>query len=130
MNLENNSLENHPEWIPTEEQRAAGITETDLMRENPPPEEEPQTLEECRPVDEYGSKIPIDEWTVNDLGCFPDSMKDWLIKKLLGHHNGEESPGVRLLREMEPSQIAQNPRVANAKMGEIAEKMGITPMRT
>ena len=103
---------------------------TEWMRLNPPPPEESNDPEEYWPVDEYGSKIPIDEWTVNDLGCFPDSMKDWLIKKLLGHYNGEESPGVRLLREMEPSQIAQNPRVANARMGEIAEKMGITPMRT
>lgn len=127
MNLENNSLENHPEWIPTEEQRAAGITETDLMREYPPPEEEPETLEECWPVDEYGLKIPIDEWTVEDLGLFPDSLKDKLIAEMLKFYKGEEVPGVKLLREMDPSQIAYDWREASARLREILRQTEQSP---
>jgi len=124
MNLENNSLENHPEWIPTEEQRAAGITETDLMRENPPPEEEPQTLEECWPVDEYGLKIPMNEWGVSELGTFPDSLSDLLRREL---RKNNLPAAARLLEEMEPTQIAQWPREANARLGEILRQTEQSP---
>jgi len=124
MNLENNSLENHPEWIPTEEQRAAGITETDLMRENPPPEEEPQTLEECWPVDEYGLKIPMNEWGVSELGTFPDSLSDLLRREL---RKNNLPAAAWLLEEMEPTQIAQWPREANARLGEILRQTEQSP---
>ncbi len=124
MDLENNSLENHPEWIPTEEQRAAGITETDLMRENPPPEEEPQTLEECWPVDEYGLKIPMNEWGVSELGTFPDSLSDLLRREL---RKNNLPAAARLLEEMEPTQIAQWPREANARLGEILRQTEQSP---
>ena len=124
---ENYVLADHPEWIPTKEQEEAGITVSDLMREYPPPEEEPETLEECWPVDEYGLKIPIDEWTVEDLGLFPDSLKDELIAEMLKFYKGEEVPGVKLLREMDPSEIAYDWREASARLGEIAQEMGITP---
>lgn len=124
---ENYSIEDHPEWIPTEEQRAAGITETDLMREYPPPDEEPKTLEEYWPVDEYGLKVPMEEWGVSELGAFPDELKDELIAEMLKFYKGEEVPGVKLLREMEPSEIAYDPEEANYRMGRIIEEMGITP---
>ena len=124
MNLENNSLENHPERIPTEEQRAAGITETDLMRENPPPEEEPQTLEECWPVDEYGLKIPMNEWGVSELGAFPDSLSDLLRREL---RKNNFPAAAQLLEEMEPTQIAQWPREANARLGEILRQTEQSP---
>lgn len=124
---ENYDLADHPEWIPTKEQEEAGITVSDLMRENPPPEEEPETLEECWPVDEYGLKIPIDEWTVSDLGQFPDSLKEELIAEMLKFYKGEETPGVKLLREMDPSEIAYDPEEANYRLGMIAQKMGISP---
>ncbi len=120
MDQENNSLENHPEWIPTEEQRAAGITETDLMRENPPPEET-QTPEEFWPVDEYGLKIPMNEWGVSELGQFPDWAVDWLKRKL--REKGLLAP-VELLKELSPSQIAQDTASANAMLGEILREMG------
>lgn len=124
---ENYDLADHPEWIPTKEQEEAGITVSDLMREYPPPEEEPETLEECWPVDEYGLKIPIDEWTVSDLGQFPDSLKEELIAEMLKFYKGEETPGVKLLREMDPSEIAYDPEEANYRLGMIAQKMGISP---
>ena len=116
---ENYSLEDHPEWIPTEEQRAAGITETDLMREYPPPDEEPKTLEEYWPVDEYGLKVPMEEWGASELGAFPDELKDELIAEMLKFYKGEEVPGVKLLREMEPSEIAYDPKEANYRMWRI-----------
>ena len=122
MDLENNSLENHPEWIPTEEQRDAGITETDLMRENQPPAEEPQTLEECWPVDEYGLKIPMEEWGVSELGMFPDSLKDKLIVEL---RKNNAPTFVKLLEKMDPSQIAEWPREANAMLENILVEMGM-----
>lgn len=118
------SLLDHPEWIPTKEQEEAGITVSDLMREFPPPPEEPQTLEECWPVDEYGLKIPINEWGVSELGMFPDELKDELIKEL--RKNKLPAP-VKLLEEMEPSQIAQDTRTANARLGEILRGMGHNP---
>lgn len=99
---------------------------TEWMRLNPPPTEEGSDPEEYWPVDEYGLKIPMREWTVSDLGYFPDSMKDWLVRELRKEY-GEETPTERLLREMEPSEIAQNPMEANVRLGEIAQKMGITP---
>ena len=124
---ENYDLADHPEWIPTKEQEEAGITVSDLMREDPPPEEEQETLEECWPVDEYGLKIPMDEWTVSDLGMFPDSLKDELIAEILKFHKGEEIPSVKLLREMDPSEIRQDPRWANYVMGRIVSGMDIRP---
>lgn len=100
---------------------------TEWMRLNPPPPEESNDPEEHWPTDQFGNRIPMDEWTVSDLGTFPDWATGWLKEKL---RNAGKMPAVELLKELEPSQIAQNPRVANARMGEIAEKMGITPMRT
>lgn len=104
-----------------------GVDPSDWLRDNPPPEEEMETLEECWPVDEYGLKIPIDEWTVSDLGQFPDSLKDELIAEMLKFHKGEEVPGVKLLREMDPSEIAYDQEEANYRLGLIAQEMGITP---
>ena len=120
MDLENKL--NHPEWIPTEEQKASGITETDLMRENPPPEEEPQTLEECWPVDEYGLKIPMNEWGVSELGVFPDELKDELIAEL---RKNNALSFVKLLEKMDLSQIAEWPREANAMLENILVEMGV-----
>ena len=91
--------EMRPEWIPTEEQRAAGITETDLMREYPPAEPESNDPEEYWPVDEYGLKIPMDEWTVEDLVLFPDSMKGWLLKEMLKATKGKETELVSILKD-------------------------------
>lgn len=97
---------------------------TEWMRLNPPPMEEGNDPEEYWPVDEYGLKIPMREWTVGDLGRFPDSMKDWLARELRKVY-GTETPAERLLREMPPSEIARYPRMANARLGEIAQEMGI-----
>ena len=75
------------------------------------------------PVDQFGSRIPLGEWTVSDLGAFPDWAKGWLTTKLQA---AGKKPAVELRKELEPSQIAQNPKWANARLGEIAQKMGIT----
>lgn len=103
-----------------------GVAESDWLRDNPPPREESEDPEYYWPVDGYGDKIPMREWTVSDLGLFPDSLKDWLIKELRKEYK-EETPAERLLKEMDPSQIAYDPRWANARLGEIAQEMGITP---
>ena len=92
------------------------------MREYPPPDEEPQTLEECWPVDEYGLKIPINEWTVYELGVFPDSLKDELIAEL---RKNNAPTSVKLLEKMDPSQIAEWPREANAMLENILVEMGM-----
>ena len=100
---------------------------TEQMEAFAPPPVESSNPEDFWPTDQFGNRIPMDEWTVSDLGTFPDWATGWLKEKL---RNAGKMPAVELLKELEPSQIAQNPRVANARMGEIAEKMGITPMRT
>ena len=121
------SDEEYAEKFLLENPPPGGVDPSDWLRDNPPPEEEMETLEECWPVDEYGLKIPIDEWTVSDLGQFPDSLKDELIAEMLKFHKGEEVPGVKLLREMDPSEIAYDQEEANYRLGLIAQEMGITP---
>ena len=101
-----------------------GVEASDWLRDNPPPQEESENPEDYWPVDGYGLKIPMDEWTVDDLGNFPDSQKDWLKKKLL--ETGKKA-GAELLNRLAPSQIAQDPRAANHEMGQIVKEMGITP---
>lgn len=46
-----------------------GVDPSDWLRDNPPPEEESDDPEEYWPVDEYGLKIPMREWTVSDPGA-------------------------------------------------------------
>ena len=109
-------LEDHPEWIPTKEQEEAGITVSDLMREFPPQERESDDPEEYWPVDGYGTKIPMDEWTVDELGMFPDSLREWLIEE---HRKKNLLAGARLLEEMSPSEIAADTREANLRLGDL-----------
>lgn len=102
-----------------------GIAESEWLAMNPPPARDPDP-EECWPVDRFGVKIPVKEWTVSDLGCFTDDLKDWLMKELRKAF-GCETPGERLLTEMNPSDIREWPREANARLQGIAQAMGITP---
>ena len=97
---------------------------TEQMEAFAPPPTEGNNPEEFWPTDQFGNRIPMDEWTVSDLGTFPDWATGWLKEKL---RNAGKMPAVELLKELEPSQIAQNPRMANARTGEIVEKMGINP---
>lgn len=101
-----------------------GVDPSDWLRDNPPPEEESDNPEAYWPVDEYGEKIPMREWTVSDMGGFPDSMRDWLIRELRKEY-GKDTPGTKLLMETMPSEIAEDPSWANERLGEIARKMGI-----
>ena len=94
------------------------------MRENQPPAEEPQTLEECWPVDEYGLKIPMEEWGVSELGMFPDGLKNELIMEF--QKNNLPAPA-KLLKELSPSQIAQDTTAANARLEEILQQMEQSP---
>ena len=99
---------------------------TEQMEAFAPPPTEGNNPEEFWPTDQFGNRLPMNEWTVSDLGLFPDWAKGWLTQKL---QEAGKTPSVELLKEMEPSQIAQHPRMANARLGEIAAKMGITPER-
>ena len=72
--------------------------------------------EEFWPVNQYGQKIPMNEWGVSELGQFPDSLSDWLKREL---RKNNLQAAAQLLEEMEPSQIAQNTREANARLGAI-----------
>lgn len=117
---EDYSLEDHPEWIPTKEQEEAGITVSDLMREFPPQESDEPEMH--WPVDEYGLKIPMNEWTVSDLGLFPDEHREWLIRE----HRKRNLPAVvRLLEKMSPSEIASDTAWANLCLGKILDEMGL-----
>lgn len=97
---------------------------TEWMRLNPPPPEESSNPEEYWPTDQFGNRIPMDEWTVSDLGTFPDWATDWLKEKC---RRAGAMASVELLKEMSPSEIRQNPRMANHAMSEIVQKMGINP---
>ena len=106
------------EWVPTKEQEAMGITSTDLMREFPQVTGDPP--EDHWPVDEFGKRIPMNEWTVDDLVAFPDERRDWLIKMF----KMEKLPAaVKLLEEMSPSQIAQDTALANLRLKEIVQNL-------
>lgn len=89
-----------------------------------PPPEEGNDPEDFWPVDGYGLKIPMNEWGVSELGLFPDWATDWLKRKL--REKGLLAP-VELLKELSPSQIAQDTASANAMLGEILREMGADP---
>lgn len=95
---------------------------TEQMEAFAPPPSEGNDPMAFWPTDQAGTQIPMDEWTVSDLGAFPDWAKGWLAQKLQA---ADKKPAVELLKELDPSQIAQNPRWANARLGEIARGMGI-----
>lgn len=97
---------------------------TEQMEAFAPPPMEGNDPEEFWPTDMFGNRIPMDEWTVSDLGLFPDWAADWLKEKL---RNAGKKPAMELLTEMSPSEIRQDPRWANHVMGGIVRKMGITP---
>lgn len=97
---------------------------TEWMRLNPPPPEESSNPEEFWPTDQFGNRIPMDEWTVSDLGTFPDWATGWLKENL---RNAGKMPAVKLLGELSPSEIRQDPRWANYVMGRIVSGMDIRP---
>ena len=89
---------------------------TEQMEAFAPPPTEGNDPEEFWPVDQIGQKIPMNEWGVSELGTFPDSLSDWLKREL---RKNNLPAAAQLLEEMEPSQIAQNTREANARLGAI-----------
>ena len=93
-----------------------GVDPSDWLRDNPPPKEESGNPGEYWPVDQNGQKVPMNEWGVSELGTFPDSLSDWLKREL---RKNNLPAAAQLLEEMEPSQIAQNTREANARLGAI-----------
>lgn len=101
-----------------------GVAASEWLAMNPPPEPEGNPRDYW-PTDQFGLEIPMEEWTTSDLGMFPDWAKEWLIEELRKFHHGETTPGMKLLEEWDPSQIREFPREANARLGEIAQEMGI-----
>ena len=97
---------------------------TEQMEAFAPPPTEGNNPEEYWPTDQFGNRIPMDEWTVSDLGTFPDWATDWLKEKC---RRAGAMASVELLKEMSPSEIRQNPRMANHAMSEIVQRMGIKP---
>ena len=89
---------------------------TEQMEAFAPPPTVGSDPEEFWPVDQIGQKIPMNEWGVSELGTFPDSLSDWLKREL---RKNNLPAAAQLLEEMEPSQIAQNTREANARLGAI-----------
>lgn len=98
-----------------------GVEPSDWLRDNPPPREESEDPEYYWPVDEYGDKIPMNEWTVSDMACFPDSLRDWLIKE---HEKKGLKAGAELLRQLSPEMIAWDTSAANALLGSILADRG------
>lgn len=99
-----------------------GVEPSDWLRDNPPPEEESEDPEEYWPVDGYGDKIPMNEWTVSDMALFPDSLRDWLIKE---HEKKGLKAGAELLRRLSPETIAQDTSAANEMLGDILVEQGV-----
>jgi len=100
------------------------LENTETMEAFAPPPTEGNDPEEFWPVDRYGQKIPMGEWGVSELGMFPDSMSDWLRRELRKHNL---PAAAELLEELSPSQIAQDTRTANARLGEILKRQGMSP---
>jgi hypothetical protein len=109
-----------PEWIPTKEQEEAGITQSDLMREYAPVRT--PSLKESWPVDGWGDPIPLKDMTVSDMAVFPDEHREELIK--LCRKENLPAPA-KLLEEMAPSEIATDTALANLRLGEILNEMGL-----
>ena len=99
---------------------------TEQMEAFAPPPVESSNPEDFWPTDQFGNKEPMDDWTISDLGKFPDWATDWLKRKLL---EAGKKASVELLNRLAPSQIAQDPKAANQEMGQIVKQMGITPIR-
>ena len=100
------------------------LENTERMEAFAPPPTEGNDPEEFWPVDRYGLKVPMNEWGVSELGAFPDRFVPWLKTEL--RKRNLLAP-VKLLEELEPSQIAQDTRTANARLGEILTGMGKNP---
>lgn len=100
------------------------LENTETMEASAPPPMEGNDPEEFWPVDRYGLKIPMNEWGVSELGMIPDRFTDWLKAELLK----QKLPApVKLLEELSPSQIAQDTRAANSRLGAILREMGQSP---
>lgn len=100
------------------------LENTERMEAFAPPPTEGNDPEEFWPVDRYGLKVPMNEWGVSELAAFPDSLSEWLRLEL---RKNNLPAAAQLLEEMEPSQIAQNTRVANARLGEILQTTAKSP---
>ena len=100
------------------------LESTEKMEAFAPPPTEGNDPEEFWPVDRYGLKIPMNEWGVSELGMFPDKFSPWLKVEL---RKKNLLAAVKLLEGMAPSQIAQDTRTANVRLGEILRQMGHDP---